>query len=108
IFDLDPAAKDRSQGVPEGKTLLGRDRKQLICAPIQGYVVSDERKQSGVHRQARSQSRRMAQSPSLSDCCAAPCKCLVRKAETEKDNSQKRVRWSVGMNSGLMDKQVVR
>ena len=36
IFDLDPAAKDRSQRTPEGETLLGRHRNQLVCPLIQG------------------------------------------------------------------------
>ena len=92
IFDLYPAAKERSERDPHGKTLLGRNRKYLICAVTQGNIVSDERKQSGVHCQARSQSRRMVQSASLSDCCVASRQRLVRKPETEKDNSQKRVR----------------
>jgi hypothetical protein len=52
IFDLYPAAKERSERMPHGKTLLGRNCKYLICALIQGNIVSDERKQPGVHRQA--------------------------------------------------------
>jgi hypothetical protein len=33
----------------------------------------------------------MSQPASLSDGCAAPCQCLVGKAETEKDNPQVRL-----------------
>ena len=85
-----PSRERLSQRTPERETLLGRDRNQLVCALIQGHVVSDERKQPGARRQAASQRRRMSQPPSLSDCCVALCQCLVGKAETEKDNSQER------------------
>jgi hypothetical protein len=80
IFDLDPAAIDRSLRTPERETLLGRHRNQLVYPPIQGCVVSDETKRHGADRQARSQRRRMSQPPSLSDCCIAPFCCLVGKA----------------------------
>jgi hypothetical protein len=42
LFDLDPAANDSSLRAPEGETLLGRDRDQLVCPLIQGCVISDE------------------------------------------------------------------
>src|SRR6185295_11948378 len=80
IFDRDPPAIDRSLRAPEGETLLGRDRSQLVCPLIQGYAVSDERKQPGADRQAHSQRRRMSQPPSLGDCCVALCQCPVGKA----------------------------
>src|SRR5215472_6130535 len=91
IFDLDPAAVDGSHGAPVGETLLGRYRNQLLCPLVEECGVSDERQQNGAKRQGRSQRRRMSQPSSLSDCCAAPCQCLVWKAETEKQNPQKRL-----------------
>ena len=91
ILDLDPPAIDRSHRTPEGETLLGRHRNQLVCPLIQGCVVSDEQKHRGAVHQARSQRRRMSQLPSLSDCRVALCQCLVGKAETEKDDPQIRL-----------------
>ena len=91
IFDLDPAAKDRSQRMPTGETLLGRDRNQLVCPLIQGYLVSDERKaawRSTPGSQPKTADEPASEPQRLLRCS---CQCLVRKAETEKDNSQKRV-----------------
>ena len=82
---------DRSDRTPHRETLLGRHRNQLVCPLIQGYVVSGERKQPGADRRTHSERRRVSQSPSLSDCCAALCQCLVGKAETKKDYPQKRL-----------------
>ena len=53
IFDLDPAAKDRSLDAPDGETLLGCHRNQLVRTLIQGCVVSAERKQPGTVCQAQ-------------------------------------------------------
>jgi hypothetical protein len=47
IFDLEPPETDRSVRAPDGKTLLGRDRNQLVHPLTQGCTVSDERKQHG-------------------------------------------------------------
>src|SRR5262252_6120476 len=41
-FDLYPAAKDRSKGMPAGETLLGRYREELISPLMQGCVVSNK------------------------------------------------------------------
>src|ERR1700730_1483108 len=90
ILDLDPAAKDGSHRTPERETLLGCHGNELVCPLTQGYVVSDERKQPTVRRQAHSQSRWMSQPPRLSDGGVASCQCLIRQAETEKDDPQKR------------------
>ena len=49
----------------------------------------------------------MSQPVGLSDCCAAPCQCLVGKAEAEEDNSQKPLRQRSGVDSRLMDKRAV-
>src|SRR5260370_27142322 len=49
----------------------------------------------------------MSHSPSLSDCCVAPCQCLVGKAEAEKDTAQKRLRVILRVESSLMDKRAV-
>src|ERR1700730_11636230 len=46
----------------------------------------------------------MSQSPSLVDGRIAPCQCLVRIAETEKDDPQERLRAYGGVESGLMGK----
>ena len=43
IFDRDPAAKDRSLGVPKREALLGDDRNQLVYALTQGCIFSDKR-----------------------------------------------------------------
>jgi hypothetical protein len=42
---------DRSLRTPEGETLLRRDRDQLADPLIQGYVISDERKEPDTHCQ---------------------------------------------------------
>src|SRR5439155_14156843 len=91
ILDLDPPPIAGSRRTPVEETLVGRYRNQLFCPLIQRCVVSDERKQSAAYRQAHGQRRRMSQSTILSDGCAAPCQCLVRKAEAEKDNPQVRL-----------------
>ena len=49
----------------------------------------------------------MSQFPSLIDCRVTQRQCLVRKAETEKDNSQKHLRVEVGVDPDLMDKRAV-
>jgi hypothetical protein len=74
--------------MPEGEALLGRNCKQLICAVVQGNIVSDERKQPGAVCQTHSQRPGMTQSSRLSNCCATACQCLVGKPEAEKDNPQ--------------------
>src|ERR1700720_730365 len=83
IFDLGISAIDRSLSTPGGETLFGRYRDQLISPLAEGRIISAERKQTRTDRQSRSQRRRMSQPPSLGDCRAAPCHCLVRIAETE-------------------------
>ena len=85
------AAIDRSLRLPVRETLLGRHRNQLVYPLIQRCVVSDERKQPHTDRQARSQRRWMSEPPRLTDVCAVPCQCLVRKAETEKGIRQIRL-----------------
>jgi hypothetical protein len=104
ILDLDPPAKDRSLRTPEGETLLGRHRNQLVCPLIQRCVVSDEREQNSADCQARRQRRLMSQPPSLGDCCAAPSERLVGKAEARQDNPQKTQCRHVGVGSDLMQK----
>src|ERR1700730_6661745 len=49
----------------------------------------------------------MSQSPSLGDGRIAPCQCLVRIAETEKDDPQERLRTYGGVESGLMGKRAM-
>ena len=49
----------------------------------------------------------MSQPPSLGDCSAAVYHCLIRKAETEQDNRQMRLRYHVQVGSGLIRKRVV-
>src|SRR5215469_4912576 len=49
----------------------------------------------------------MSQLARFSDRCAAPCQCLVRKAETEKDNPQERPCCHMGVNCGLLEKRAV-
>src|ERR1700738_3082914 len=88
ILDVDPAAKDRSPRTPEGETLVGRDRNQLIYPLAEGRVISDEQKQQAAPSQTHSQRRRMSQPPSLRDRCVAPCQCPIGKAETEKHDPQ--------------------
>ena len=78
ILGLEPAAIDRSHRDPEW--LLDRHCNQLVYPLAEDCVLSDERKRYGADCQDRSQRRRMSQSPSLSNCCSAPCRCLVRKA----------------------------
>jgi hypothetical protein len=39
---------------PVRETLLSRDRNQLVRPPIQGYVISDQRKQDAVESQGQS------------------------------------------------------
>src|SRR6516165_6371998 len=89
VFDLDPAAIDRSLRTPVGETLFGCQRKQLAYPLIQHRVVSDKPKQSRADRQAPSQRWRMRQPPCLKDVCAALCQCLVRKSETKMDIRQR-------------------
>ena len=36
IPDRDPAAMDRSDGTPDGETLLGRYPYELVCPLVQG------------------------------------------------------------------------
>jgi hypothetical protein len=48
ILDLDPPVIDRPLRTPVRETLLSRDRNQLVRPPIQGYVISDQRKQDAV------------------------------------------------------------
>ena len=107
IFDRDPAAKDRSLGVPKREALLGDDRNQLVYPLAEDCVVSHQRQHRGAIRQARGQRRRMSQAPSLSDCRVALCQCLVGKAETENDCPQIRLRDHLGVDSGLIDKRAV-
>ena len=107
IFDLDPAARDGSHRTPERETLLGCHGNELVCPFIHGYVVANERNQYVAECQARSQRRRMSQPPSLGDRCAAVCHCLIRKAETEQDNLQMRLRYHVQVGSGLICKRAV-
>src|SRR5262249_9745010 len=38
IFDFEPATIDRSLCTPEGETLLGRDRNQLVCPLAEGSI----------------------------------------------------------------------
>jgi len=46
-------------------------------------------------------------SPSFGDGGAAPCQCLIRKAETEKDDAQMRLCYDLGVGSGLIYKRAV-
>src|SRR6516162_8802946 len=107
IFDFDPAARDGSHRTAEREALLGCDGNELACPLLQGYVVSDERKQYVAECQARRQRRRMSQPPSLSNYCAALCYCLIRKAEIEQDNRQVGLRYHVQVGSGLICKRAV-
>src|SRR5215831_7339426 len=49
----------------------------------------------------------MSQPQRLGDGGIAPCQCLVRIAETEKDNPQIHLCEHLGVNPGLMDKRAV-
>jgi len=49
----------------------------------------------------------MSQLPSLGDGCVAPRQCLVRKAETEKDDPQIPLCYHLGVASGLGAKRMV-
>jgi hypothetical protein len=74
--------------MPQGETLLGRQRNQLVRPLADDCAISDKRKQYGAECQGHSQRRRMSHPTSLSDFCTALCQCLIRKAEAEKDDPQ--------------------
>src|SRR5262249_23206117 len=99
--------RDGCHRTPERETLLGCHGNELRCALIQRSDVSDEREQYVAERQARSQRRRMRQPPSLSDCCAALCHCLIRKTEREQDNVQMRLACPVRVGSCMIYKRGV-
>ena len=63
--------------------------------------------QHGTDHQGRSDGRRMSQPPCLGDGCIGPDQCLIRKAETEKDDAQIRLCYHLGVASGLRAKRVV-
>ena len=63
--------------------------------------------QMGAECQARSQSRRMSQPPSLSDRCVGLCQCLVQEAETEKDEPQKTLQADARAEPNLMGERAV-
>ena len=50
IFDLGPPAIDSPHRTPEGKTLLGGHRDDLVRPLFQSCVVSDQQNESGAHR----------------------------------------------------------
>ena len=49
----------------------------------------------------------MSQPPSLSDCCTAPCQCLVGIAETKRTIPKYTCDVTWGLSSGLMGKRAV-
>ena len=101
ILGLDPAAIDRSERSPLRESLLGRHRDQVLYKIIQVSVIAGNREPYGTDHQGRSQSRRMSQSPCLGDGCIGPDQCLIRKAETEKNDAQMRLCYHLGVASGL-------
>ena len=88
ILDLDPAAIDRSHRTPEGKPCSVATATSWSARSSRATLSPTSESSQAPIPKLRSQRRRMSQPPSLGDCCVAPCQCLVRKAETEKDNPQ--------------------
>jgi hypothetical protein len=107
ILDLDPAAVARSDRTPEGETVLGRNRDQLVCPLAGDSALSDERNRDDADCQDQSQRRQKRQPASLGNRRSAPYQSLFRIAESEKDDPQPRFCVFVGVESDLMDKRAV-
>ncbi len=106
ILDLDPAAIDRSLC----DARMGKPCSVATATTWSAHLpraASSPTSESGRAPTFKldSQNRRMSRPPSLSDCCAAPCQCLVRIAKTEKDDPQDRLRYHLGVASGLMEEE---
>jgi len=108
ILGLDPAAIDRAEGTPLRESLLGRHREQVFYKIIQVPVIAGDREPHGTDHQGRSDGRRMSEPPCLGDGCIGPDQCLIRKAETEKNDAQIRLCYHLGVASGLRAKRMMR
>src|SRR5215468_2287568 len=107
IFDLGPAAIDRSHPTPVGEALLAGDRSQLVCPPARGCRVSYQYEQRRDQGQARCYKQRISQPLGGGECCVALCQSLARKTETEKDDTQRTTAYHLGLASGQTDKRAV-
>src|SRR6516165_780981 len=108
FFYLDPATKDRSQCAPERETLLVRYRNELVCPLTEDCIISIERQQPGAGRQVRRQGRWMSQAAGFCYGFIALRHRLLREAETEKHNSQRRPCVYMRVLCGLVDQRAMR